>query len=95
MADAPRGEYLRFAERCKAAAEDTTDCGAEDCDGPCRQERAIAERWRTAERHARLLAEIETWANEKKDWSRFSTPREFGLGEDTAKAHIRALLEQP
>lgn len=44
-----------------------------------------------AERHARLLAQIEQYVS---DWSGHE-PMEYCQGRIDAKRHIKALLEQP
>lgn len=49
----------------------------------------------TAERHARLLAQIEQYVNDAGDKAYSLEDDPFLRGDRGARAHIKALLEQP
>jgi hypothetical protein len=88
----PVSPFLQFADTCKASAElweSPRSAGL----APPLSRLQLAEKERTAERHARLLAQIEQWANSPFDDRHHAlSPANAG---NAAKAHLRSLLEQP
>ena len=81
-ANPPVSPFLQFAATFERFRSNDTDV---------RNIYGLAPLLRQAERHARLLAQIEQFANEPQDISN----DDFYDGYGSAKAHIKALLEQP
>lgn len=99
----PVSTFLTFAMTCQSARFVAGVSGLGPTDGQAQKQglsdderdglfvERFNELCKTAERHARLLAQIEQWADADPDPDRTVAMSD---GEWRAKAHIKALLEQ-